>query len=403
MSAANAISEPKPGGFADFTVTAAGLPPDDAPKGPLYTPAPVAKTEPTPAPVEPPEPPKVVKTEPEERVNPHLTLKKEEPAGDDDTVPQGMTKKAEEGWKKIKADAKALKVERDAAKKEADDIKAQLAEHGTTKAERDALKKELEAVKAEIKGYEEEISVTRVESTRTFKTEVNEPMNAITAALKEMAARYEIPEESLMKAISETDRAKRTDAIEDVTVDFKGADKFEVVEAARDWQRLQVKADSLRKDSAAKLEEITRQQKDQDDRVTQKTVSDYRGSVSEQWEAVQNMIPELRKVDGATEWNAHVDSLRKQIEDIDVTDLPVTDVAKMAAHYKAMPEVLAVMKHFKGESEKQKARADAAEAKLAAYVKTAPGAGGGNNGSTGGKKTTAASSGFFTDSVFAEG
>lgn len=333
-------------------------------------------------PVEETKPAVVEKTAVEDKLsNPNLAEEKPKPkVEEEETVPAGMTKPAQESWKKIRAAEKQAKAERDDARKEIETIRAELTESGKTKSERDQLKKELEETKQRLADYDQEISITRVEATKDFKARITAPLKDISESVSNLAKRYELAPETLLRAIQEPDEDKRADLMDDATTDMKRTHQIAITQAATDYHRLQKQADEMRSNASKTLEDITRQQREESEKASTKVVSDYRAEVGNQWKAVQDTIPELRKVHGQDAWNKHLDGLQLKIEGLDVNDLPVSDVAKFAAHYHAMPEVLSVLKHFKDRAKSLETLLAAEKTRVAGLRVATPGAGAGSNG-----------------------
>jgi hypothetical protein len=342
--------------------------------------------------------PLIEKPADDQHTNPNLGDKPVAKVEDEDAIPAGMTKPAQETWKKIKASEKQARAERDEAKKEAETIRGELAESGKTKTERDALKTELKAAKARITEYDQEISVHRVEMSGPFKKSITAPLKEINDSAGEMAKRYEIAPETILRAIQEADAAKRVDLLEDVSTDFKSVDRYDLVQSAKDYHRIQRQAEEMRQNASKTLEEMTRQEKEASDKASTQTVADYRRAVGNEWKSMQETIPELRGVAGNDKWNAYLDSIQRDAEAIDVNDLPVSEVAKMAASHKAMPEVLSVLKHFKSEAAKWKAEAQAQKERVSGIRKSTPGAGSGDstNGTSTKKDTRNFASAVFS-------
>lgn len=318
-------------------------------------------------------------------------------AEDEDKKPVGMTDKAWVSWKAIKAEAKTAKQQATEADARVKDLQAKLDESAKTATDLESLKKELDATKQQLAAYEGEMSVTRIEGTKQFKETIKAPMAEIVKTVADLAARYEIPPDALMRAVQEPDKAKRADLLEEHLSDMKGADREELVQSTRDWHRLQRNAEEMRSDAGKRLEEMTRAEKEEFEKQTAKTTEDYRGSVTEAWNLLQNEIPVIRKVAGQDKWNAYLDGKERKIAALDVNNLPVEEVARMAVYKEAMPEVMSALKHYQSQSEKEKTRADAAEAKLRDYLKGAPGAGSGANGT--GAAVKESGDGSFVGSV----
>lgn len=341
----------------------------------------------------------------EDLTNPNLTGEQkveEVKLEDEDKKPAGMTDKAFVSWKAKNAEVKASRAETEQVKTEIATLRTQLEEAKKVAPELDSLKKQLEETKQRLGEYESEISVTRIEGTKQFKTAVSAPQGVITTEMTELAKRYEVEPETLLRAIQEPDAGKRADLLETATADFKGVDKLDVVQAAKDWQRTQRAAAEMRQDAGKRLEEITRESAAEDEKRASLTTQDYRNAVTSEWDAAQQSIPYIRRVEGQEKWNAHLDGIRRAAEAVDVNQLPVEEVAKMNVAHRLLPEVLTVAKHFESQSKTNLDRAVKAEKQLADYIKIAPAAGGGtNNGGNGAGAKTAG--GLFADAVLVGG
>lgn len=345
------------------------------------------------------------KTAADQLVNPNLagneaaaaTVKVDDP---EEKKPAGMTDKAWISWKSKNQEIKEAKQKITEAETRAKDFETKYNESQKLATDLESAKKELEVVKQKLAEYDSEISVTRVEATPQFKQAVTAPLAEINSSVAEIAARYEVPSETLLRAIQEPDHGKRTDALEDAITDFKRPDQLEIVTVAKEYHRVQKIAAEMRQDAGKRLEQMTTEQKLADERMSAQNISEYRSATTAAWNNLQQLVPVIRKVEGNDKWNAYLDSKQREIEALDVNNLPLDTVARMAAAEKAMPEVMTALKHFQSEAEKQKARADAAEAKNKEYLATAPGAGAGAHGKNGGDSTQR--NGSFEDSVFGD-
>lgn len=339
------------------------------------------------------------KKEPDQFENPNLRSeepkKEETKVEDDEKKPDWMTEKGFVSWKKTKAEAKEAKSRADAAEKERDEIKAQLAEAGKLSPERDALRKELEDLKAQLSGYEGEIQVTRVEATKLFKDSVTAPRKEISEASGKIAKRYDIPEEPLIKAIQEPDEDKQADMLDEATQDMKRTDQIRLIELARDYRRTEQTANEMRANAGQKLDEITRQTKEHQDREALEQTGLYQRAASQHWEKAISDIPFMRPVAGQDKWNAYLESLKSRATGININDFPAEEVAAGQISKELLPEVTKTALHFQKQMQVERDGRLAAEKKLADYIATAPGAGNGGNGE--GKTTE--KTGSFVDAL----
>lgn len=372
------------GDFASTIANAVKEPPAAPEK-----PEPPAKTEPPPkaeeSKVDPPAPEKTEGAKIDEMVNPHLAAEKVEEGKtkttEEDSVPKGMTGKAAETWKNLKAELKQSVQERDAVKQEMATLKKQLEKAGKSAPELEAIKRERDDLRKQLQDYEGEMAVHRVESTKHYKEAIGAPLAAIQTSVDELAKRYEVPSDTLLRAIQEPDAAKRADALEEATADFKRVDQLEVIQAAKDYHRLQKEATAMRTDASKRLEEIQREETANNEQAATRTIEDFRSAVTEEANKFQQHIPYVRFVDGQDKWNDHVKEIIRTVEATNVNELPVEDVAKARLAEAFLPEILGVAKHYENQNKTLLDRVQKAEKQLADYVKSAPGAGGGNGNS----------------------
>ncbi|MGB7195353.1 MAG: hypothetical protein WBD81_18005 [Collimonas pratensis] len=291
--------------------------------------------------------------------------------------PKGMDEKGFQTWKK-------LHIERDTATKERDTLKAEFeafkAESAKNAPEIDSLKKELAATKAQLDEQQGEISITRIEASKHFKETVGEPQKRILAKMSEMAKRYEIPEKSLLDVIQESDPAKQSEAMTDAIADFKLPDQHKVVQAAEQWSELQEKANSLRADASKKLEEINREAKGSEEKILAENKRDYQAAAAKAWNGRLETTATLKKVDGATAWNDHLDAIGKKVAELDPNDVDLERLADMATAQEAVPLLESSVKHLQAQNQKLADELKAEKARNAAFLKQSPAAGGGHGG-----------------------
>lgn len=395
--------DPSPSSFASSVIAGVGIPKDgDTHSGPLDFKKPGQQEPPddaakkaesdriageadAAAKKEAEEAAKVVKeTKPEEGKKADLSnpnLRGEDQVEKEVARPKGMDEKTFQGWSKIQKERESAVRERDSLKEELDKIKS---ESSNPNAELEAARKELEAVKKSLAEYEGEISVSRVEATPDFKKNVTGPIKQITDDIAELAKRYDVPAKGLMDAISETDPSRRADLIEEATADFKGVDKLDVVQSAKEYVKAQRTASEYRENAKGKLEEIERRSKGDEERVSTENKQQYQSAAQRAWEKRLAETPTVKKVDGADDWNSLLDATGKKIAEINVNDLDLTEVADMASAREMVPFLTASVTHLQAELKKSQAETKAEKDRNAAYLKGAPGAGGGHAGSSNG-------------------
>lgn len=329
------------------------------------------------------------KSRAEKSTNPHLdeepevVKEKEQKTETTDEMPEalktGMTKaaadKAAESWKSIKQAEKAAVTERDTVKAELEAIRKQLESGGDKTAEVEKLKKELELTKAELETYHSEIAVTRVEATPVYKKEVEAPIKGAETFVKNLAEKYQVSPAALLDMLHETDIAKRTDAFEELTADFKRMDQIAFADHLTRYDDARARGEDLRKYASTKLEAINREGEREAERLAAANAADFRGAAVDTWNRVQELHPYLRPVQGSPEWNAHLDEIKREIDQTDVNNLPVQDVAAAIVSHKILPEIVGAKNHFEKMFKATKEKLAAAEKKLEQYRAATPGAG----------------------------
>lgn len=420
--ASTTAPEPESSTFGDLIGDATGLAPDGAKDRTVKTPVedtpppakepetPAAK-EPAPAKVDEPkkEPAKkepATKTaESDDDLNPNLAAqpKKEDPVAKKTTeeeMPGGMTKKAQDTWKSIKQSEEKAQSELSTAVSELTAVKQQLEESKKTASEIDRLKKELDAANEKLSQYDDEISVTRVESTKEFKSQVTEPLKAINATVKTLAEKYEVNVRELQAAIEEPDASKRADAIEELTADFKGYDRSEIFEAAKAHAKAAQVAETLRTGAKERLEEIERRSAQEREGEDKKALSEFRNSVNGTWEGIQDEFPLLRPVPGHDKWNQRLDGILRKVEEINVNEIPIPEVAKMAVSFHVVPELKKALSYLQKQDADQKTEIASLKERLAEMRSTVPGAGDGST-RTDAPSAPGGGEGGFADSILA--
>lgn len=326
---------------------------------------------------------------------PEVVKEKEEKVVTGDEIPDGYTKgmtaeaakKATESWKSIKQSEKAQAARADAAESKLAEINKQLEAGGDKTAEFEKLKKEFDLVKAELETYQSEIAVTRVEATPVYKKEVEAPIKGAETFVKGLAEKYQVSPAALLDMLHETDIAKRTDAFEELTADFKRMDQIAFADHLTRYDNARARGEDLRKDAGTKLEHLERESKKESEKVLAANAADFRAAANDTWNRTQDLHPLLRPVQGADKWNAHLDEVRRDIEQTDVNNLAVQDVAEAIVSHKILPEIVGAKNHFEKAYKSEKEKRIAAEKKLEEYRATTPGAGAGKTTSSNGTST----------------
>ena len=111
--------------------------------------------------------------------------------------------------------------------------------------------------------YESELKLSRLESTKEYKQAVTEPIQAIQQEVVDLAKLYDADPRALYSAMTESDPAKRREALKQLTGNFDAVDSLALRTKAEDLQRVFARRDILTKDVNTVMQMIESQEKEE--------------------------------------------------------------------------------------------------------------------------------------------
>jgi tetrahydromethanopterin S-methyltransferase subunit G len=293
----------------------------------------------------------------------------------------GMTEKAAAKWIKLRHSEAAATEE---ARKAREELKAAAEARQEQKPPEDAPK--LEALtsenadlKARLDEAEKALSVTNIERTQKFRREITEPIGEIEKQAGELAARYEIEPKTVVSALL-AEPAERADILDDLVSGWRDPDKHDLYQMAKDMDRLNRTAEKLREKARTDLSALEHEEKT----ATEHELAEQqkvRGSAAQRaWDEEARKDEALRNHEQAPEWNAALESARRQSREYPVGQDPVADGALIA---RGMMLSFAQKKadHFKSKYEEARKENEALLARIEADNQLDPNIGGGGDGS----------------------
>lgn len=173
-----------------------------------------------------------------------------------DEPPAGVrTKEAQEAWKRMRlGEKRAIALDKELAELRTKlETAGKLTESDPAVKERDELKK----WKAEM---EPVIARVAYEKTEAYKNTIGIPMQQIGATAKEIASQYSIEEGKMYDAMTEPDRKRQAEMLEEISTDMNGLDKQELLGLANQLRRLYVQKDQMAEQAAAAYQEALAQE-----------------------------------------------------------------------------------------------------------------------------------------------
>lgn len=226
---------------------------------------------------------------------------------------------------------KTLRTELKATKAEKLALEAKARELETKLAERDATSPDVAELKARLEEYEKTISVTKLEMSPAYKAAVEEPYKQIVAKADEIAAKYEIDKFELTEALGIPDRKERVKALDNLLTGVDNLDKLDVLELAREVEKVAAKDKELRANADAALAELEAEQA----RAKEQEIA---ARVAERKTAVEQVIPHMASK--LPTFKDAILGLKDSIADTDFSSLPATKLAYHVAAGELLPTIL---------------------------------------------------------------
>lgn len=199
--------------------------------------------------------------------------------------------------------------------------------------ERASALPELEEKAKRFEEAERELSIHRIESSQEYRDVVLAPLDAIGGRADAIAEKYELDKDAMASAIAERDPANRASKLSEIVNGMDDVEKFEVLEMARDAQKVLATADRMREKAAAakaELEKITAEKQTNAQKQFQQALeAETRATV----EGLKQRIPFIPLKEGETNelfWAGAEKAVREMA--FDPTDAQQLAFAKAAAY-----------------------------------------------------------------------
>jgi hypothetical protein len=220
-----------------------------------------------------------------------------------------MGAKERAAWKKLRYE------NRDYARKikDAEATTAKITELETKLAEASKVapadNQELDALRTRLADAEKILAIKDVESTAEFQTAVTKPRTAIEDMARSLAAKYNVSEADVLRALHDTSD-KRSDLLAEVASGMNEVDRYDLYTGARTLKELSSKADLFRANAKETLAQITTQNQSRLDQDTQAQAQMRETAHKTGWTKMQEEVPVLTPAEGDDDvtknWNAEI-------------------------------------------------------------------------------------------------
>jgi hypothetical protein len=171
-------------------------------------------------------------------------------AGDSgDDIPAGLDEKAGAKWKEIRTEAKAARERAEAAEARIKEYEDKLKGFSETT-------EEVKTLRTRAEEQERELSITRVEATREFKSAIVEPMNAVLEGAKALAARYGLSEKEVVSALQNEDPDAQSEALQTLASTMGDRDRSRLYRMGDDLLSIAARKNLILSDAKASMARI---------------------------------------------------------------------------------------------------------------------------------------------------
>lgn len=294
---------------------------------------------------------KVESSEDDLPINPHFQdkLVADKPEGDD-------SEKGVSSWKEIKSEMKKAREERDRLKAELEATKEKVGKYEGETVK--SLQEELESYKTRMAELNRELKTANFERSPEYVEQIKKPLAGLQGDLKAIAEANDADFSKLWQALTEPDVRKRTDSLEDLTMDFKRMEQLAIVkmadryhELAQYHHRFQNEAESLAEAEAARKAQAEQEFIDNDLRL-------QKAFTAKTWTNLEDRYSFLQEVDGQDEWNSHIRSAKKAASETNLDRLSVEDRSAILARAAVVPFLESAISHYSAQLEKISAQKD---------------------------------------------
>jgi hypothetical protein len=207
---------------------------------------------------------------------------------------------------KLRYEARDLKRQLKSAMEEKS--KAQTpAESTEANVELERLRAEYDTMKEKVSQHESEAFVTRLESSEIYQKEVAAPRDSVATAISDIAKRYsDVDQDAVVAAV----RSGDPDRISRVTADMSDFDRYNFYNHVTRYHDINRHEENLRANSKDTLENHYRFQREQEQARASEEKSTWEKSIGEVWKQLEDDFPVLAPVDGDTDWNQKLETVK---------------------------------------------------------------------------------------------
>jgi hypothetical protein len=206
----------------------------------------------------------------------------------------------------------------------------------------------VERLQRRVEEQDKELSLVRYESTPEYQA-IQKSLDTATDGLKSIAKRYNIAEGELVSALSEKDPSKRSDALSELTKEFKAYDlvSFDRLSVERD-ARLNERESAL--STAADRLKAHLQQQTEQARVKQEAFkTDWKRAIDSSLNTLRQKYPIFNPT-GDAKWDGKIVEMVNGVRSLDMTKMSNDDMAMSLYRSEALPLMFEVVTTLMGDN-----------------------------------------------------
>lgn len=300
-----------------------------------------------------------IKTDTPETVVPEKDKPDTTATPDEDEIPDLPPGKASEAatssWKRVKSKLKETEVERDALKARYDeDLKARDTELEQLRRQVAELPELSERAKYADEA-EQELAISRVESTKEYKDVILKPMDAIAAKAEAIAKANDLSKDDVLDALAERDYAKQREMLKEILTGVDSIDQVHLVRMAEDLQGLFSKQDEMRSRAFEARKELEARNQEKETATQKQRREEFEGEVKRNVEDLKKKVPFFELAQGET-LDGVFGSVLDKAKALDFDAAPANTKAFAAASGYLLPRVVKQFLAVQKENGELKAR-----------------------------------------------
>ena len=308
---------------------------------------------------------------------PTLPIDEEAPESSNEEAEDGIGGKAGRRFKQIKNELKQTSTDLAQAR-------AQLEDRERLIEELQARTKDSEEVEQTIAQYEKALAITKLESTKAYQTEIQEPMVRLVEAAEDIAKKYDIDSDDLIEILSYSDRNKQDDALDELLQGVKERDKLAIYAMAEQVPAIVARKQLLSENAAAALAELEQIDSENAKQESAKSYELRHHAAQQVHDKLISKVPFLKTIEDLDFSNV---AKRAGDTDFDGLDLHNKVYSKIAGDM--LPKIVREFASLRSELEE-------ALDELESFKKSSPKTGGGATSNNG---QTSRVSGSFLDAI----